>query len=580
MSPSKRLRKNQAAGHRAGIAADAEADARPATHWRRVVGLARRRQARRGQARPRHHFFSVSRIVTLTAAAAAVALGGALAAAVAGDGAPAPKTPRRKWQDVAQPPLEKFVDPKPVTATLRNGMKVFMIEDHELPTVDVTLFARAGEVDLPALSGGDAEGAMARGRARAGLASIAGQVMRTGGTTSKTGDELDEMLDAMASSVETSAGFDQASVRMSCMKEGLDATLAIFADVARRPAFREDRVALAKRQRLGQLRRRNDNPAQVASREFGRLMYGDLHPLGWTDEPETIEPISRDDLVRFYEAAFAARPETMLIGAVGDFEAAKLKEKLDATNGDWTAPKERRPRSAVAVSTSGLESPAPKLYFIRKTDVNQSTVILGHLGIQRRPADPDYPAAVVANYILGAGGFASRLMQRVRTEMGLAYGCRSSLEAALGHQGTFVLQGQTKSASTLAMARAMRKELERLVAEPPSADELRVAKKAILEGMVFSFDRKSDVLDRALRNEFYGLPQNELEIFQQGVEKVTADDCLRVAKKLFSPARLTTLVVGDDAGFDGKLAELGEVTTIELKSPASGGRGGRRRGGS
>jgi predicted Zn-dependent peptidase len=505
---------------------------------------------------------------TIALAAASAALAGSLALAEDGAASGSPKAPHRKWQDVPQPPLEKFQDPKPVVATLKNGMKVFLLEDHELPTIEVELIARAGEMDLPLLYSGDAKDA----RAKAGLAAIAGQLMRTGGTDAKTGDELDEELDGIAASVETSCALDQAHARMSCLKENLDQALAIFVGVVRHPAFREDKIALAKRQHLGGIRRRNDNPAQIASREFARLMYGDASPLGWTEEPATVEGITREDLARFYDAAFASHPETALLGAVGDFDAAAMKAKLDAALGDWTAAKDAS-RTSGTVRRDGFESPAPKVYLVKKPDVNQSTVILGHVGIERRPDDPDYPAAVVANSIM-SGGFAGRLMQHVRTEMGLAYGVSSRLDAAFGHQGLFVMQGQTKSGSTLAMARAMRKELERLVAEPPSAEELRVAKQAIQEKLVFSAERKADVLDRALRNEFYGFPQDELEIFQRGVAAVSAEDCVRVAKKLFHPERLTTLIVGNDAEFDGKAEELGEVTLLDVKKAA--GFGGRR----
>jgi zinc protease len=511
------------------------------------------------------------RMVKVLVVAGAAALAGGLAAAEDGAAplAPPAKRPHRAWQDVPQPPLEKFEAPRPVVGALANGMKVFLIEDHELPTVDVVLLGRTGEVALPALFGG-----AAAAREKAGLAAIAGRLMRSGGTAAKTGDELDEMLDDMASSVETSIGLDQAQARMSCLKENLDATLAVFADVVRRPAFREDRLALAKRQALGAIRRRDENPARIAARELGRVLYGDASPFGWTEEVRTVSSITRDDVVRFYERAFAARPEALLLGAVGDFDAAAMKEKLEALFGDWKAAGGAPAAPGLAAPLDPLESPPPRVYFARKTDVNQSTVLLGHLGIERRPDDPDYPAAVVANSILGGGGFAGRLMQHVRTDMGLAYGCYSRLDAAFGHQGTFVLQGQTKSGSTLAMARAMRKELERLVAEPPSAEELRVAKESIAEGLVFSFERKSGILERALRNELYGFPEDELERFQKGVAAVTAEDCVRVARKLFHPAKLTTVVVGNDAEFDGKVEELGPVTLIELEA----GRPHRRRG--
>jgi len=515
------------------------------------------------------------------AALSTLALAGAVALAQeapAPAGGPAKTPPRRKWQDVAQPPLEAFPDPKPVTGTLRNGMKVFLLEDHELPTIDVTLLVRAGETDLASLFPGAPEAPFAKARAKAGLASIAGQLIRGGGTAAKTGEELDEELDAIAASVGTSAGDDQASAQLSCLSEHFDTLLGVFTEVVRRPALREERLNLMKRQRMGQIRRRDDNPAQLAGREFGRLLFGDASPFGWTEETATIESITRDDVALFYRSAFAAAPEKALLGAVGDFDAKSMLAKLDAALGDWTAEKDAA-RAPVAVPREGFAGPGPKVYFVKKTDVNQATVLLGHPGIQRRPGDADYPAAVVANAILGGGGFAARLMQRVRTEMGLAYGCSSRLDAALGRQGAFIMQGQTKSGSCLAMTKAMRKELERLVSEPPSADELRVAKQAILEKLVFSFDRKSDVLDRALRNEFWGFPQDELRVFQRGVAAVTAEDILRVSKKVMRPEALTTLVVGNDAEFDGKLETLGPVTTLEMQA-APAPRGGRgRRGG-
>lgn len=506
-------------------------------------------------------------------ALASATLAGALALAEEDAAAPAsPKAPHRRWQDVPQPPLERVADPKPVRARLPNGTRLFLLEDHELPTIELTMIVHAGEMDLPRLY--PAPGAA---RAKAGLASLAGQLMRSGGAGSRTADELDEALDAMAASVDTSCGDQQGSARLSCLKESFDPALAIFADVVLRPAFREEKVALAKRQRAGSLRRRNENPAQIASREMARLMYGDVHPLGWTDEPETIDSIERDDIVGFYKASFAASPQTALIGVVGDFDAKAMQEKLAAALGDTAPGKASDGAAGGDVQVGGFAGPGPKVYFARKTDVNQATVLMAHPGIQRKPGDPDYPAAVIANSILGGGGFAGRLMQRVRTEMGLAYGCRSTLDAAYGHQGLFQMQGQTKSGSTLAMARAMRKELERIGAEPPTAEELKVAKDGILERLVFESDQKRDVLERALRYEFHGFPENDLENFQKGIAAVTAEDCLRVAKALFRPGQLTTLVVGNDAEFDGKLAELGEVTPIELKEP---GRRGGRRGGS
>lgn len=461
--------------------------------------------------------------------------------------AAAPKAPHRRWEDLALPPLRQFTAAKPERRVI-DGMVVYLLEDHELPTIDLVALVRAG--------------AVYETRDKAGLAAITGEVMRTGGTAARPGDALDEQLESMGAAVEVAVSRWQAQAVVSSLKECFESSLAALVDVIENPAFPEAKIALAKKQHRSAIARRNDEPHGIASREFARAIYGDASPYGWTEETATIDAITRADLVAFHDRFF--RRDRTIVGVVGDFkteEMAALIEKAFAGYKKADAPLPPAPEVG--------DGPPPRAYLVRKPELNQSTVVLGHMSIQRRPEDPDYCPAVVADTILGRGGFASRLMQHVRTELGLAYSVWSTLDAPYSHKGTFTMSCQTKSASTLQAIATMKKELAALCAEAPTAEELRVAKESILQSLVFASESRRDVIERALRYEYYGFPQDYLEKFQAGIAAVSADDVLRVARKLFHPDRLTAVVVGNDADFGSKIEPaVGPVTMIDVTRPA------------
>lgn len=461
--------------------------------------------------------------------------------------------PKRKWRDVPMPPLRQYTAPKPEVVTLKNGVAVYLMEDHELPTIDLVALVRTGSVFEP--------------RDKAGLAGICGEVMRSGGTERQTGDELDQVLEDMAASVEVGIGPSEGRASLSCLRESFGRTLPILMDVLERPAFRQDKLDMAKKQAKSGIARRNDDPSGIARREYSRVMYGDESPYGWTTELATIDAITREDLVEFHKDFFA-EPKRTIVGVVGDFDAKEMKALLEATFGKWRAMRGDRHLAWAMPEVKG-DGPAPgKVWFARKTDVNQTTIVMGHLGLQRKADDPDHAATIVANDILGGGGFAARLLQRVRTEMGLAYGVYSSWNAPYSHRGTFTLTCQTKSESTVQATEAMRKELEKIIAEPVTADELRVAKESIQQQLIFESETRAEVLQRALRYAYWGFPQDYLEKFQAAVAKVTAEDVARVAKARFHPENLVLVVVGNDKEFGAPLAKLGEVKELDIETPA------------
>jgi zinc protease len=207
------------------------------------------------------------------------------------------------YKALKYPPLRQVTPPAPVFFTLPNGMKVFLLEDHELPLISGSVLVRTGNLFDPA--------------DKRGLADLTGSIIRSGGTKSKSGDDLDDELESIAASVESSIGESSGSVSFNCLKENSDQVLGIFKDVLTTPEFREDKVELGKTQARSGISRRNDDAAGIASREFSDTVYGRDTPWGWTIEYDDINRIKREDMVAFHRRYFF--PKKLILWVYGDF---------------------------------------------------------------------------------------------------------------------------------------------------------------------------------------------------------------------------------------------------------------------
>lgn len=452
----------------------------------------------------------------------------------------------KDYREIKTPPLRSFSMPQPKRIALPNGMILFLQEDHELPLIRGTAIIRGGERDVPA--------------DKAGLAGIYGSAWRTGGTESKSGDQLDEFLEARAARVETSADTDSASVRLDVLKNDFDTVLPIFVELLQKPGFRQDKIDLAKTQARTAISRRNDEPGNIVIREAAKLGYGADSPYTRQPEYDTIASITRDDLLAFHRRF--VHPNNILLGLVGDFDSAKMEKKLRDTFASW-----KRGPQAPAPAMSGTPA-VPGVYFIAKEDVNQSNVAMVHPGAPLR-SDPDYHAVVVMNEIL-SGGFSGRLMNELRSRLGLTYGVGGGILAQWDHPGLVRVQMATKSESTLQSVEALRGELRKLHTEPFTAEELALAKESILNAFVFTMDSRAKVLNQRMLLEFYGYPADFWQKYKEGIERVTAEDVARVAKKYVHPDRLAILVVGNEKQFEKPLATLGAVTPIDITIPEPG----------
>jgi len=437
-------------------------------------------------------------------------------------------------------PLNPIKTPRVEKTELPNGLKLFLVEDPEYPTIDLWAMVRTGSVFEPA--------------SKIGLASITGQVLRTGGTKTKTGDQIDKELDTLAANVSTGIGQTSGSISVSVLKEDFDKALGILADILTEPAFPEDKINLARLQQRTAISRRNDNISAITSREFNKLIYGKDSPYARHTEYATIEAITRQDIVDFYNALFY--PNNTYMAVWGDFKSKDMIDKIKAALAKW---KKGTP-STTPWPKVGYEDKYT-VNFIDKPDVNQSNIMLGHIG--GLLSNPDLPALNILNQILSF----ERMFKRIRTDEGLAYSVWGSYGANYVSPGTFSCGAQTKSQSTIYAIEIMLKEIKRIMDEEVSDEELAKAKDGYLNSYVFNFESKSQTVNRLMTYAYYGYPLDFTEKQKAGVEKVTKADILRVAKKYLKPDKVQILVVGKKADFDKPLSTLGNVNVIDITIP-------------
>ncbi|HEX3436718.1 MAG TPA: pitrilysin family protein [Pseudacidobacterium sp.] len=437
------------------------------------------------------------------------------------------------WKQIPIPPLRPFHPQHPKRIELRNGLVILLQEDHELPFINGFIDMRGGSRDEPA--------------DKTGLVDLYGDAWRTSGTTSKDGDQLDDLLESKAAKVETGGDLDSTSVSWSCLKKDEDLVFGIAVDLLEHPDFKQEKLLLAERQAAAAIVRRNDEAGAIAEREAAKLVYGRSSPYARQPELATIKAVTLEDLKQWHNKTIV--PNNMIIGVQGDFDSAAMEKTLrDAF--------ESLPRGPAWPKPQGeFSGPKPGVYIVDKNDVNQSNIYIVGLGTLKN--NPDFFALSVMNQIF-SGGFGSRLFQNVRTRQGLAYAVGGSFGAQYDHPGMFQVVAATRSLSTVKAAQSMLSEVSDLKTKPFTDDELRRARDQVLNSFIFNYDTKEKVLAAAAKLEFYGYPADFLEKYRDGVERVTTADLERVARKYIDPSKLAVLVVGNQQDFGTSLTELGK----------------------
>jgi len=454
-----------------------------------------------------------------------------------------PAQQAKPWEQIPTPKLHDFKPHQPQRIELKNGIVLFLQEDHELPFV-------SGSVSIPG-------GARDEDAAKAGLVSLYGQAWRTSGTAKLSGDALDDLLEAKAAHIEAGGDVDSTALSWDSLKGDADQVFGLALELLFHPQFSAEKLQLAQQQVATEIMRRNDDEGGIASRESAKLVYGANSP--YTRQPEfaTIGAVTVDDLKAWHDRTIGGK---LIVSISGDFDSAAMEAKLR------TAFEGLPPVKAAPPRHETFAGPKPGLWFIDKEDVNQSNVQIVGLGTDRH--DPDVPALAVMNEILG-GSFASRLFQKVRTELGLAYAVGGSYGYAYDHPATFHAVVMTKSVSTVDATKAALGEIAGLTSKPFTDEELARAKDNILNSFLFKYDTRAKVLAERVRLEFYGYPPDYLETYKAALEKVTAADLNRVAAKYIHPDKMAILVVGNGPEIKPGLDELklGPVQTVDITIP-------------
>lgn len=415
-------------------------------------------------------------------------------------------------------------DPREHRVVLKSGPVAYVVPDRELPLVTVSILVRTGAYLEP-------EG-------QEGLAAFTGGLLVRGGTASKTAEALDERLAFLAAQMSSSIGDDLGMVNLNLLSKDLPEGLAILREVLTQPRFQEDKLELQRQQTLQALQQRNDDSSSIEARELESLSYGSRFWAARQATSGSIGSLKREGLQAFHRRWF--HPGNFTVAVSGDFDRAAMVEALEKLFADWPFRGETPP----PIPTD-LKPAAPGVYLVHK-DVPQGRVSILLPGVMRD--DPDYPAILLMNDILGGGGFTSRIMNRVRSDEGLAYSAGSSFPGGVWYPSTFRAGFQSKSRTVAYATSIVLEELQRMAKGPVTDEELQTAKRSFIESFPENFNTKSKVAGIFAREEFTGRFAKAPDFwkgFRQRLEKVGRDDIQRVAAKHLHPERVAILVVGN-----------------------------------
>lgn len=366
-----------------------------------------------------------------------------------------------------------------------------------------------------------------------GLAYLTADLL-TEGTTRRSATDIDEEVDFLGASLSSGAQMDYAEVSLRVLKKDLDAGIALLTDVLLNPAFAENEFVRRREAILAAILAAEDDPTQVAAKRFQQAVF-EGEPYGHPTRGlrESVERIRRADVRSFYERTY--RPAGAIVVVVGDISAAEARSVVSQALAGWTR------KGSVQFSYPETEPTTARSIRVQKP-VTQAAIILGHRGIPRDHRD--YETILVMNYILGGGGFSSRLMESIRTQAGLAYSVGSSFDAD-EKTGSFQVVMQTKKATIDEAIGRARAEIERIRTEPVRDDELQEAKQYLTGSFPLRIDSHGEIAQFIAGIVFYDLGLDYAEKYMRRIQAVTKEDVQRVAREYLHPDRFIELVVSD-----------------------------------
>ena len=403
--------------------------------------------------------------------------------------------------------------------SLDNGAVLLVSEQRALPMVDVEILLDAG-------SRRDPEG-------REGLANLTADLLNEG-TRQRGATALAEAVESLGASLSSGASIDTASLHLRVLRKDLDAGIALLAEILLEPSFPPDELERRREAVLAGMRAGEDRPGWLAYRAFLDAVFAG-EPYGHLVEgsKEAVKAIRREDVQSFYRQHYG--PQRAIITVVGDVGADEIAVKLGKALDGWNA------RASDPFTYPAPGAASPEIRVVAKP-LTQTSIVLGHRGIERN--HPDYYAVEMMNYILGGGGFGSRLLDRIRTQAGLAYSVSSAF-ATPKYPGSFRVTLQTKKESTVEAVRLTCEELLRIRSEPVSDEEIEGAKLYLTGNFPLQLDSNRKIAGFLSSIEFFGLGADYAETYVERINAVTADDVQRAARDHIHPDRLELVLVGD-----------------------------------
>jgi zinc protease len=408
------------------------------------------------------------------------------------------------------PPVDRKVLP--------NGIRLLVIRQPHLPMVVVNALVDGGSRFDP--------------QGKEGLASLTGSLL-TEGTEKRTAEAIHDSIDFLGAKLSSGAADDYSSVALTVLKKDLTQGFDLFADVLLHPKFAKDEFARKRDEALAELEAEEQSPGALAERAFRKTLFRSgpyrAEPGGFK---ESVSKLTVGDVKAFYQATY--QPQRTILVASGDVTIDEMTAITQKTLGNWKPlVAETRPPESM-LSTAGGEHRIER-------ELSQANVVWGHRGTTRD--DPDWYAIQVMNYILGGGGFSSRMMNSIRIEAGLVYSVFSYFVPGK-LPGSFQVVLQTKSASTAEALRRVREEIERIRAQPVSDEELASAKTYLTGSFPLRFDSNTGMVSFFSQVEFYGLGLDYPDRYESIINSVTKNDVLRVAQKYLHPEDAIVVVVG------------------------------------
>ncbi len=429
--------------------------------------------------------------------------------------------------------------PPVVTRELPNGLRLVVVEQHELPLADFILLVRSGGEMDPA--------------ATPGVASLTASLLDEG-TTTRDALAVADQQGYLGVRLGAAAGWDASTVSLHAPVAQLDSALALFADVVLRPTFPEQEFTRVRAERVTELIQLKDRPRAIADRAFAQILYGDAHPYGrpLTGTEASVQRITRDEVARFYRTFYRPNNATMIV--VGDVRPDDVERRVRALFGGW--------ERAEVPAASYPAPPAPRgatVYLIDKSRAPQSSVRIGLVGVPR--ATPDYFPIQVMNTVLG-GSFTSRLNQNLRETRGYTYGASSGF-ALRRAAGPFLAGAEVTGTKTDSALVEFMKELTAIRDTVP-AEELSKAKRYLQLGLPADLESSGQIAAQMVPIVLHGLPLNFFDTYVQRVEGVTQADVQRVARTYVDPSRVAVVVVGDRASIEAGLRAV-NVGPVEIR---------------